>query len=438
MGRIISIRARVYLRIALVILLALASFSYGFLAHRYRLFPYGIIRSAYRLTSMESTSRAQGNNSAGRAHQGMHQADRAEEVFSKLAALPYLRGYHAASNKQGVTAYEKGLAFDGVNIYTSGHAPEALLVDMTGKVLHKWKYDAMTFRHDWWRRVHLFENGDLLAIYEGDALIKLDKNSNLLWTYAGKCHHDMFVADNGDIYVLTYKPRVIPRIRERQAILDDVINVLNPDGEVMHSFSLLECFEKSRYSSLVENIPIPKYGDILHTNTLEILDGKLAHRSPVFSEGNVLTSMRTIDTVAIVDLNAEEVVWALTGMWKKQHEPVLLTSGNMLIFDNLGNNGKSRVMEFDPFSQQVVWQYGGDSQNEFFSGTCGSNQRLPNGNTLIVESTKGRVFEVTPDNEVVWEFLNPHRVGEGNELVATIYDMVRLMPDFSFEWLAED
>ena len=36
-----------------------------------------------------------------------------------------------------------------------------------------------------------------------------------------------------------------------------------------------------------------------------------------------------------------------------------------------------------------------------------SMQRLPNGNTLICEGPSGRVFEVTADKELVWEFVNP-------------------------------
>jgi hypothetical protein len=33
---------------------------------------------------------------------------------------------------------------------------------------------------------------------------------------------------------------------------------------------------------------------------------------------------------------------------------------------------------------------------------------LPNGNTLINEGFFGRFFEVTPDSEVVWEYVNPY------------------------------
>ncbi len=43
----------------------------------------------------------------------------------------------------------------------------------------------------------------------------------------------------------------------------------------------------------------------------------------------------------------------------------------------------------------------------FFSPRMGNAQRLPNGNTLITESSFGRFFEVTREGEVVWEYVNP-------------------------------
>jgi hypothetical protein len=59
----------------------------------------------------------------------------------------------------------------------------------------------------------------------------------------------------------------------------------------------------------------------------------------------------------------------------------------------------------------------------------GSVARLPNGNTLITVSESGRALEVTREGEVVWEFFSPHRAGSKNELVATVWEVMRLPPD---------
>jgi hypothetical protein len=80
--------------------------------------------------------------------------------------------------------------------------------------------------------------------------------------------------------------------------------------------------------------------------------------------------------------------------------------------DNRGHAGKSKGIEFDPWSQQTVWGFYGTADNDFYTRTCGSNVRLANGNTLITESDSGRAFEVTPSGAAVWRFCNPARAGD--------------------------
>jgi len=45
---------------------------------------------------------------------------------------------------------------------------------------------------------------------------------------------------------------------------------------------------------------------------------------------------------------------------------------------------------------------------KFYSPFISSAQRLPNGNTLITEGSDGRLLEVTPEHEIVWEYLSPY------------------------------
>ena len=95
----------------------------------------------------------------------------------------------------------------------------------------------------------------------------------------------------------------------------------------------------------------------------------------------------------------------------------------------------SKVVEIDPFTQEMVWAYEGIPENGFFSDVCGSCYRLLNGNTLVIESTAGRAFEVTPEKQIVWEYFNPERAGEDRSLVAMLLDCVRLPADFPLDWL---
>jgi hypothetical protein len=107
----------------------------------------------------------------------------------------------------------------------------------------------------------------------------------------------------------------------------------------------------------------------------------------------------------------------------------------MLIFDNGGSRSASRVLEFDPLSREIVWVYKGDEDNLFYSPQCGSNQRLPNGNTLITETDRGRAFEVTPDHEIVWEYVNPAQTGGEAQYIASLFEVVRIPTDYVAGWL---
>jgi len=52
----------------------------------------------------------------------------------------------------------------------------------------------------------------------------------------------------------------------------------------------------------------------------------------------------------------------------------------------------------------------------------------------ILKAHLHRAFELTRDQRIVWEFYNPFRAGERSELIAVIFDLVRLPPDFPIEW----
>lgn len=372
-------------------------------------------------------------------------AGASREDLSHLLATPYLQGYRRAEDRPAVLFHDRSAVSPGLNLYTSGHAAEAFLTDMDGRVLHRWAYplrrlwpdlyeaDPEVGKLEYWRRAYLYPNGDLLAIYEGLGLVKLDRRSNMLWAHRGGIHHDLFVTDDGRIHVLNREGRVLPRLRPGEPVLEDFVTVFSPDGRVVERLSLLESFERSpEHAPLLRHIPAES-PDLFHTNTLEVLDGRFAGRSPAFRAGNLLVSVLQLNALAIVDPRQRKVVWARQGGWRKQHQPTFLDSGRLLLFDNLGAGpDRSRVIELDPLSGAVGWQFGGDAGTDFFSKTLGSCQRLPNGNTLITESENGRALEVTPAGRVVWELNNPQRAGERGELVAVLFEVVRLPPDFGF------
>ena len=127
-------------------------------------------------------------------------------------------------------------------------------------------------------------------------------------------------------------------------------------------------------------------------------------------ELTAILTERHLDAIAVIDVASGSVVWAARGPWRAQHDPTFLDNGRLLIFDNLGSPRTSRVLEYDPQTQAFPWSYPGEDGAPFRSYERGMSQRLPNGNTLVVDSVGHTILEVTRDREVVWSCSCPEAI----------------------------
>lgn len=406
--------------------------AYGMAAYKLQLWPFWLFRDAYM--------------SAGAWYNRI-----------KPFEPPYFKTYH---ENIGISRYNKEKAYNGLTLFVSGHAQKAFLISMEGQIMHEWH---LPFSKVWtnppqikfpasddqirFRKAHLYPNGDILTIYTttrdtpwGYGLVKMDKSSQIIWKYAERVHHDVEVGSDGKIYTLIHEivTDKIPGIKAKPPIIEDSIVVLSANGQELKRLSITGIFRNSDFFGVLKLLEPDQKGDVWHTNSVEVLDDQLADRFPFLKKGQVLVSMRNIDIIAVVDMDKEQVVWATRGPWHRQHDPDFLPNGNMLIFDNRGYYGKgglSRVIEFNPTTMEIVWQYTGDEKDIFYSWAKSSQQRLPNGNTLITESNAGRIFEVTRDKEVVWEFMSPFRAPDDNQLVVPVFWAQRFHPDdLNFEF----
>ncbi|MCB9772080.1 MAG: hypothetical protein H6754_05980 [Candidatus Omnitrophica bacterium] len=369
------------------------------------------------------------------------------EKFKTMMSLPYLQGYFKAPQKTNVTLYNRELAYKGNSLYSSGESAIAYLIDMKGHVLHQWSYDlhkiwpnqSLNETSPFWENVYLYPNGDLLAIYHNGGVIKIDKDSKLLWSYDCNAHHDLTVDNQGRIYTLTND---WVKLKKNVHITDNSILILSPEGKFLKKISFLQMMHKSKNTHIepllkrVVGMALNGMHDVYHTNTLKVFNGQSSSRQPaIFKKGNILISMLTLSTIAIIDPDLEDIVWVGgPRLWSEgQHNVQLLENGHMLTFDNHYQGTKqSRILEFNPFERISIWEY---TDKDFYSDTHGSQERLPNGNTLIIEANKGRAFEITRDKKIVWEFLNPNKTGKDNDLIATIFVMYRFDSSYTSSWL---
>lgn len=312
--------------------------------------------------------------------------------------------------RSGVTIHDRQRSQPGYNIYPIRALGRAELVDADGQRVHAWSLPGEKA----WRRCSLLENGDLLVIggiAPDTHVLRLGLDGEEIWRVPLPAHHDVGVAPDGRIVTLTKSARILPAVHPTVPIRDDSVTLFDPQDGAPESLSLYEVLAASADVFTFQDVAEPDASiDLIHANSVRFLtDDDLAREAPIYRNGNLVVCMRAQDTVAIVDPDVGRAVWAWgQGVLEAPHDATVLEDGHVLVFDNGSRRGWSRVIEVDPLTNRIVWEYHSDPSTEFFTHARGSAQRLPNGNTLISESNRGRGFEVTPDGEVVWEYYQPH------------------------------
>lgn len=360
-----------------------------------------------------------------------------DHELEQIRAIPYLNWQETEADDPrvaGVTLHIPERAFPGLNLYNIDGDNRAVLVDMRGKRVHSWHYPGPG-----WHHVELGDDGILYVIIQNERLLKLDRDSRLIWDREGRYHHDLDQTPQGIVYAIKHQPRNIVHEGELLPVLDDVIVTMTGAGEVTEEISMWDLFGErvfGRKLTLIQDYlkthspskdsqvfaALGIACDLFHTNSVEVLRDGL---SGLAERGDLLVSLREINTIAIVNPERREVLWSWgAGEVWRQHHPSALDSGNILLFDNGTRRDSSRVLELDPLCEEVVWTYGRKTGESFFSQIRGACQRLGNGNTLVTHSDKGRVFEVTPEGDLVWEYWS--EVDPSGEKRRAIYRMVRL------------
>jgi hypothetical protein len=350
----------------------------------------------------------------------------------------------ARDSSTGVTVNDTTRTQPGYTLYTGGGEAAAHLIAMDGRVVHEWRRPYSTVWTEqaavkapqpdeliFFDKARMLPSGDLLAIYAaagdtpwGYGMVKLDRNSNVIWSYLAHTHHDFDVAPDGHILALTndFTSDEIEGIgKVDKPFLEDFLVLLSPEGKEVKKISLTRALAASRFNILRLAIPAYALGDPLHVNSVEYIDAEKARRFPAAAAGDVLLSFRDMSALAVLSVERGEIVWAARGPWLWQHDASLLPNGHITLFDNLGGfrdgNG-ARVLEVDPATSEVVWSYAGDDAHPLHSPLRSSAEPLSNGNMLITESDGGRVFEVDRNGDIVWNFVNPTRGGDTNQFIA--------------------
>ncbi len=391
-----------------------------------------------------------------------------DKCWNGLTIIPGIQGTDSA---QGAALYDmngnvvhrwKGLygAFDN-KILPGGHVMGA-----SGFMPGYWLDCLDLIQQDWdgntvWR----FDKGEALVNPEtGKSLMSARQHHDFQreGSATGYYNPGQTPKTRGKTLVNSTLTRKLPEFSDIN-IADTNIMEVDEEGNRLWSWSLFDHWDQLGIESIgkaVHRCFAPEFGTsgyvkVTYCNNINYLGPNKWHDAgdERFHPDNIISDIRILNTSFIIDRKSGDIVWRLgpdfesckelqdIGQIVGQHHVHMIQKGlpgegNILIFDNGGQAGLgkpspcaptgycnatraySRVLEIDPVTLKVVWSYNDPSEfpgsveeltitDNLFSHYCSSADRLPNGNTLITEFLHGRIIEVTPEREIVWEFINP-------------------------------
>ena len=307
------------------------------------------------------------------------------------------------------------------------------IIDADGHVINEWRVDWF----DLWPNanhldeelrpkalpgaiVHgvlLLDDGSIVLQHDACGMVRLDACGHVLWRFAQRTHHSLDLDDRGHIWTSIRHTRKEP-LRGLPAYHppyeEYTIAEISPGGKLLQEVSIFDLLRENNLTGLLMMSSVhPDYpdtgGDTLHVNDVEVFSAKM--KPGRFQPGDVMVSMRGNNAVVVFDLAKRKVRHLSIGGFVRQHDPDFLDGDTISVLDNnhigLRAEGiQSRVVIESATTGTQRVAFAGTPEQPFYTEFMGKHQWLPNGNLLLVETTRGRVLEVDPAGRPVWQFVN--------------------------------
>ncbi len=423
-------------------------------------------------------------------------------LLSAVLYLNSTYAYEALSGPSQLIQYNASKAYEGYTLFSPMFSDKVYLIDMFGNVVHVWEFkgDLPGLHFVLLENGHILGNTRERTAqapkagaprpkpkpnpnpskglnFGGGAkgLIELDWDGNVVWEWVpgpneGSIHHDFSRLPNGNTLTNAWenisKEETIaggrdPKQTTDRGIATDVIYEINPKGKVVWRWSAWDHRGMNSKDHLDVNfitnvLPQYRFGnpDWMHFNTVDY--------NP--DTDQILVDSREFGELYIIDHKTGEIVyrWGNPSAYGAGDPPTFTTTGDQILFGPhdahwikkglpgaghilIFNNGWARppvtyssIIEMDPKTGEIVWEYKAKSENSFSSHHISGAQRLPNGNTFICSGNSGHMFEVTKEGEVVWEYINPVTSGgikswfddAGFKASNMVFRALRYSPDY--------
>ena len=413
-------------KIAFVFSVGLLSFVLGLAAMEFQTFPYELVHEA--------------RSSAGALWRSFrpsqHDRDEASESKEILKAPAVRRHGGEAGGELILVSGGK----DYMGTVSPGYGALAWIMDREGSVKHVWhlpedlwndlqKVTLLPGKPTLCFGLHLYPNGDLLVTFQGVdswpygvGMARFDKDSKLIWKKELLTHHWFTIGDDGRIYSpaqrvadapyhLSGKDAVLPG--KEGKLITDLIMVIDPaDGSVVEEIPMIETLVNA---DRIGFVMMRTDWDPLHLNDVQVVTSELAKTNPLLKAGDMLVSLRNINTLAVIDGKTKRVNWLSFGTMLKQHSPRFF-DGGVLAFDNQGGDDKtggSRLAWVDMTSgeSKTLYPRSGSTPPEPFASKFAGHIDISRDNrrALVTLTHSGAVWEIDLENgEVPWEYVYTH------------------------------
>lgn len=328
-----------------------------------------------------------------------------------------------------------------VSSFTDGDSHSVKIVDENGDSIQSWDLDweelwpdsthlpgpilAREQKH--LHGIELADNGDIVFNFTELAMLRVNACGDVVWRLAERAHHSVDMDSKGNFWVpgvITHTevspkyPAYEPNFEEFTALY------VSSDGQVLKNISLNDLLIANgkqgllNLASLDEFTPIVS-GDTIHLNDLEVFPDTMPEG--IFKHGDVLVTLRNINTIFVFDPETLKIRYINTGVVQRPHDADFIDGDTISIYDNnnfqtewfdniSGVRGAgdqaSKIVTLSAKTGSIIETFDVGEAGPFFTDLMGNHQRLDNGNLLVAESRAGRLFEVTSDGQLVWEYFN--------------------------------
>lgn len=294
------------------------------------------------------------------------------------------------------------------------------------------KRDAPTLR---FRNDHalLLKDGSLIFIpFYMCPLLKIDKNSVLLWFSNYAFHHSIELDHEGNLWVPSnIEPSTVAigddyktSNRKRKLFEDNALTKLSPKGKILFLKSVTHLLDENGFSHLVYGRGTD-YSDPIHLNDIQpvLLDGEF------WKAGDIFVSLRNQSMVFLYRPSTNKILWSSLGPWLHQHDVDIINNHEIGVFDNnartKGVQRGGRLFsscEVDGHNQYIVYDFRTKGfSNPFKEGfkkldirtkTGGRGEPYPYGKLFVEETNYGRLVVFDQKGDVEWQYINRAKNGK--------------------------